>query len=150
MCTFPNKPQQTLTLNLVPNNPQPFLFLHHHHPPQHPHPFHCLTTLPTATTTHYHHWLPTTNSAHTPTTMATMWQLQMTKSTQERTHPLMAMWQCHITCPNDHQNCHRWQRMPKNEHEWPHHSQMMASTYEQTQATTCWGQPAHFPPPTFL
>ena len=49
----------------------PFLFLHHHHPPRCPHPFHGLTTSPTATTTHHHHRPPTTNSTPMPMTTAT-------------------------------------------------------------------------------
>jgi len=34
-------------------------------------------------------------------------RLQMTKNTHKRPHPPMAMWQCHITRPNDHQNGRR-------------------------------------------
>jgi len=38
------------------------------------------------------------------------------------------------------------QTMPTNEYEGPYHSQMMASTYEQTQVTTSWGETACLPP----
>jgi len=53
---------------------------------------------------------------------------------------------CHVTSHNDHQHNQRWWRTPENEHKWPHCSQMMASTHEQTQAMTSQGETAHLPP----
>jgi len=140
------------------NNQQP---LSSHHHPQHLAPLPHITTVPNS---HSYHWLPTT-TAHdhqwqcgntmslAATTTRTCHSQLPSTAYNHSTHPPMAMWQLHVTHPNDHQNSHRWQRTPKNEHkehEQPHPSQPTTSTYKWTQSTTRQGEPAHFPPPFFL
>ena len=106
----------------------PFLFLHHHHPPQRSHPFRGLTTSPTATTAHYHHRPPTPTTTATPGNATSLAVTPTRTATDNEERPRTTT----PTNGNVAMPCHSPQQPP-----------------EQLQATTRQGQPAH-PPPAFF